>query len=153
MALWQVNANYLDNKERYNSVSNYSDVFMEGRSYSDIFGNRFVDENKKRKRIRRIVCIKHISGNRETRKIYRVWRSGNSLGVCINQILLDSQSAYYLIGNKNFGDYIDLHISPSNRFMFYWNHFDSATRISFKFGFVSFVLSVVSIFLSGISII
>lgn len=148
METWQVNANYSEIKELYDSVANCSDVFMENHSYSCLFGCFFSKEKDRHRRIRRIVCISHRTEDGDVRKIYRVWRSGNSLGVRSNQILLDKQSAYYLIGNNSFGDFINLEISPSNRFMFYWNHFDSATRISYKLGFPALILSIFSIILA-----
>jgi len=83
--------------------------------------------------------------------VYRIWK-GTPLYVESKDILFVDDSAKYALIKTKEVNKVNLVLSEGSRLKFYWNHFDNATRISFKLGLTSVGLGVVSLILGFIAI-
>ena len=69
--------------------------------------------------------------------------------VLSKDILYVDKEAKYILSSSDSETSIIL--SPSNKFSYYWNHFAPEIRAPFKLGFVSFLISFISLILALIS--
>lgn len=83
--------------------------------------------------------------------VYRIWRGAPLYVESKDTLFVDDSAKYALIKTKE-ANRVNLVLSKGNRLKFYWNHFDNATRISFKLGLTSVGLGVVSLILGFIAI-
>lgn len=83
--------------------------------------------------------------------IYRIWR-GTPLYVGSKDTLFVDDSAKYALIKTKDSNKVNLVFSEGSRLKFYWNHFDNATRISFKLGLTSVGLGIISLILGFIAI-
>ena len=82
--------------------------------------------------------------------VYRIWR-GTFRTVLAKDILYVDRDAKYILSDTD--NKTDIILSPSNKFLYYWNHFAPEIRAPFKLGLISFLVSFVSLFLGIISLI
>lgn len=122
-------------------------ICLENSNYVRIFNKKFVEKSNKPQK-RGIVKIKFIqSGNSSNVVLYRLFLSGNSLGIGKNEIGLPPLTSHFV---TNFTG--DIKLTRGSRFFFIWQHPNHLVRIGFKYTFVLGVLStllgVISLFIS-----
>lgn len=81
--------------------------------------------------------------------VYRIWR-GTFRTVLAKDILYVDKDAKYILSNKD--DKTSIILYPSNKFLYYWNHFAPEIRAPFKLGLISLLVSLVSLILGIISL-
>lgn len=82
--------------------------------------------------------------------VYRIWR-GTFRTVLSKDILYVDRDAKYILTNTE--DKANIILCPSNKFLYYWNHFAPEIRAPFKLGLISFLVSLISLILGIISLI
>ena len=80
--------------------------------------------------------------------IYRIFRGVPSGVLSKDIIYIDSDGKSILNNNADKNDKIELEITPVSWFSFYWHTSNIMARISFKTGFYSIILGLISIVLS-----
>lgn len=83
--------------------------------------------------------------------VYRIWRGVPAYVTSKDILYIDNNAKYSLINDRNNNE-VEVVLSKGCRFGYYWNHFDNATRVSFKLGFVSVILGIISLILGAWSI-
>lgn len=91
------------------------------------YGKRYLPWN------RPIVKISH-----KKRVIYRMVYSYSKLKLNKDEIYLTPVNLHIL--GLNIGD--EIQIKKGNRFLYYWQHIDHVTRVSFKLGFIIGIISI-----------
>lgn len=90
--------------------------------------------------------------SKETKlSVYRIWRGVPAYVISKDMLYIDNNAKYSLINNRDNND-VDVVLSKGCRFWYYWNHFDNATRVSFKLGLISVILGIISLILGALSI-
>ena len=125
-----------------------NDVLLSQYTHQKIFG-KYVKQLSQHPSKRLIVKITHNKNS-----IYRIWRG--AIGIpSKNIVYIDKVGKKFLLNNEDYYENdgktnkeFDITLSKGSLFMYYYNHFDNATRISFKFGFFSIILSLISIALT-----
>ena len=79
--------------------------------------------------------------------IYRIWKGTPLYVESKDTLFVDDSAKYALIKTKE-ANKVNLVLSKGSRLKFYWNHFDNATRISFKLGLTSVFLGALSIIMA-----
>ena len=82
--------------------------------------------------------------------VYRIWRGAFRTVLAKDILYLDKDAKYILTDTEAKTDII---LYPSNKFLYYWNHFAPEIRAPFKLGLISFLVSLVSLLLGIISLI
>jgi len=114
-------------------------VFNVGK-FKQIFGKTRHKQSQTTQISKRVVKITN-----GKKSIYRLYESNPNLAA--NEIAMTYESKR-LLGIAQIPSTETLDITKGCRFMYFWMHPNSAARISFKLGFVSCVLAIVSIALS-----
>lgn len=131
--------------ERDNIVVDTWNVYTTNDVFAKVFGKKakeFSTYLKKKKVIK-------ITSENTKKPIYRFW-NGAPLGAKAKDTLfLDKNAKYDLLSNTSKNSDIDVVISKGTKFSFFWNHYDHATRISFKLALLSLILGIIS-FIFGI---
>ena len=83
--------------------------------------------------------------------VYRIWRGVPAYVSSKDILYIDDIAKYSLIKDRK-NNKIEVILSKGSRFWYYWNHFDNATRVSFKLGLLSVILGIISLILGGLSI-
>lgn len=122
-------------------------VYTSNHIHKEIFGARTKDIVKypwKRK-------ILKITSQETGLSVYRIWRGVPAYVKSKDTLYIDDAAKYSLIKSKN-QNKVNLILSKGGRIRFYWNHFDNATRISFKLGLTSVCLGTLSIIIAFLTI-
>lgn len=82
--------------------------------------------------------------------VYRIWRGAFRTVLAKDILYVDKDAKYILTATEA---KIDIILYPSNKFLYYWNHFAPEIRAPFKLGLISFFVSLVSLLLGIISLI
>ena len=130
-----------NDNEPDNTLFGTDSAYMSPGAYKEIFGKTLAGTNRED----RFIKISHNNNS-----IYRIFR-GVPNGVLSKDIIyIDSDGKSILNNNdsddKN--DKIELEITPASWFLFYWHTSNIMARISFKTGFSSIILGLISIILS-----
>ena len=130
-----------NNNEPDNTLFGTDSAYMSPHAYKEIFKKELDGTNRED----RFIKISHNNNS-----IYRIFR-GVPNGVLSKDIIyMDSDGKSILNNNdsddKN--DKIELEITPVSWFLFYWHTSNIMARISFKTGFSSIILGLISIILS-----
>lgn len=93
----------------------------------------------------------------ETKKsIYRIFkgafRASSKTKEGIPIIRISSDAARVLKSGEINKKPVSLQLSKGSKLMFYWNHFDASIRCGYKLGFVALAVSLIGLFISGISL-
>lgn len=107
--------------------------------YHELFGVH-VNKQKKYPWARKIVKIHSKNTNLS---LYRIWKGLPPFIEGRDILYIDKKSKQSLVDNNDC--FAEIVLSKGNKLFFYWNHFDNATRISFKLGFLSVALGVLSL--------
>ncbi len=124
-----------------NTLFGTDSAYMSPHAYKEIFKKELDGTNRED----RFIKISHNNNS-----IYRIFR-GVPNGVLSKDIIyIDSDGKSILNNNadKNENDKIELEITHVSWFSFYWNTSNIMARISFKTGFYSIILGLISIGLS-----
>lgn len=133
--------------DQYGYIESNQDVaWFNSQQYKDeeLFGiKRSLDKKNK------LIAIVRIEY--QGRKIRRRYQTDNTLGLTNNQVGLTSESARILFDDMSDVSKEVVKVSKGNIWdtvMFYWNHPFHATRISFKVGFPSLLIGLLSLIIS-----
>ncbi len=96
---------------------------------------------------RRVVKI---YSNETNCSVYRIWR-GTFRTVLSKDILYVDRDAKYILSKNN--DKVSIKLFPSNKLLYYWNHFAPEIRAPFKLGMISLFIGFISLILGIISLI
>lgn len=130
---------YKNGKEN-ETITDLWSVYTSNDVYKKIFNKRLKNE-KKYPWTRKILKIY----SKDTKiSIYRIWRGVPPFLQNSKDILFIDKNAKYSLTLPNHNQ-ADIVLSKGNKFLFYWYHYDNATRVSFKLGFVSVMLGIISI--------
>ena len=130
---------YKNGKEN-ETITDLWSVYTSNDVYKKIFNKRLKNE-KKYPWTRKILKIY----SKDTKiSIYRIWRGVPPFLQNSKDILFIDKNAKYALTLPNHNQ-ADIVLSKGNKFLFYWYHYDNATRVSFKLGFVSVMLGIISI--------
>ena len=132
-------------KDSYSYIEDNQDVaWFNNSEYRELFGmKRSLDQKNKLLAIVRLECNGKI--------IRRRFKYDNSLHIKGTRVGLTSESIRILFDDLDKVYQEEILVSKGNfmdTIMFYWNHPFHATRISFKIGLPSLVISIVSLLLS-----
>lgn len=132
-------------KDSYSYIEDNQDVaWFYNKEYQELFGiKRSLDHRNK------LLAIVRLEYNGKV--IRRRYKYDSSLRIKGNQVGLTSESIRILFDDMDNVYQEEILVSKGNfidTIMFYWNHPFHATRISFKVGLPSLVISVVSLLLS-----
>lgn len=128
-------------------INNLWEAYTSNYIHKEVFGERAKDVTKypwKKKIIK-------ITSKATGLSVYRIWRGVPGYVKSKDTLFIDDSGKFALIKSNDEAT-VDLILSKGNRISFYWNHFENATRISFKLGLTSVVLGVISLFLGFIAI-
>ena len=124
-----------------NTLFGTDSAYMSPHAYKEIFKKKLDGTNRED----RFIKISHNNNS-----IYRIFRGVPSGVLSKDIIYIDSDGKSILNNNdsddKN--DKIELEITPVSWFLFYWHTSNIMARISFKTGFSSIILGLISIILS-----
>jgi hypothetical protein len=116
-------------------------ALLENREYENIFGRAFRQDGYKPQR-RGIVRIAS-----EGRVIYRMFRSGNTLGVKGGRVALTAGSLLILGINVARTESSSVSITAASplfgKFLFYWNHPTHSVRLTYKLAIWGILVAVV----------
>lgn len=143
----EIETSIVFDNNRENIVVDNWNVYTSNDIYKKIFGHNKNDEKSFLKK-NRIVKIKSIDTNKT---IYRLWKGSPFPAKSKNILYVDKNAKYELIFNKN-SNKSKIQLSKGSVFAFYWNHFDNSTRVSYKLGFWSVILGIISLALGFLSI-
>ena len=131
-----------NDNEPDNTLFGTDSAYMSPRTYEKIFRKELDGTNRED----RFIKISHNNNS-----IYRIFR-GVPNGVLSKDIIyIDSDGKNILNnynGSDNNNDKIELEIIPVSWFSFYWHTSNIMARISFKIGFYSIILGLISLGLS-----
>ncbi len=121
-----------------NSESRHSDVFTSTNLYKEICGKHIKESGVDSRYIK-------ITSKETGKKVYRRWYGITTdylgYGVKTKDILyLDNDAKTILQKNRNSEDMVELVLSKSNAFEFYWHSRNTLDRISFRINLISFIL-------------
>lgn len=128
-------------------IINLWEAYTSNHIHKEVFGGKAKDVLKypwKKKIIK-------ITSKATGLSVYRIWRGVPAYVESKDTLFVDDSAKFALIKSKD-DTTVDLILSKGSRIGFYWNHFENATRISFKLGLTSVVLGVISLFLGFIAI-
>lgn len=129
------NGKFVDNWYVYTTLEVYKKLF-----------NKEIQGKEKLPWKRRVVKIY----SKKTKcSVYRIWRGTFRTVLAKDILYVDRDAKYILTDNEVKTDII---LYPSNKCLYYWNHFAPEIRVSFKLGFISFFISLVSLLLGIISL-
>ena len=129
-----------NDNEPDNTLFGTDSAYMSPRTYEKIFGKKLDGTNRED----RFMKISHNNNS-----IYRIFRGVPNDVLSKDIIYIDSDGKNILNNysdDKN--DKIELEITRVSWFSFYWHTSNIMTRISFKTGFYSIILGLISIVLS-----
>ena len=125
-----------------NTLFGTDSAYMSPRAYEEIFGKKLDGTNRED----RFIKISHNNNS-----IYRIFRGVPNNVLSKDIIYIDSDGKNILNnynGNDDNNDKIELEIIPVSWFSFYWHTSNIMARISFKTGFYSIILGLISLGLS-----
>lgn len=125
-----------------NTLFGTDSAYMSPGAYKEIFGTTLAGTNREN----RFIKISHNNNS-----IYRILRGVPSGVLSKDIIYIDSDGKNILnnySGSDDKNDKIELEITPVSWFSFYWHTSNIMARISFKTGFYSIILGLISIILS-----
>lgn len=129
------NGKYVDNWYLYTTPDVYNKLF-----------NKKIQGKEKLPWKRKVVKIY----SKKTKcSVYRIWR-GTFRTVLAKDILYVDRDAKYILTDTEAKT--DIILYPSNKILYYWNHFAPEIRAPFKLGFISLFIGLVSLFLGIISL-
>ena len=131
-----------NDNEPDNTLFGTDSAYMSPSAYKEIFGTTLAGTNREN----RFIKISHNNNS-----IYRILRGVPHNILSKDIIYMDSDGKNILNNysdsdDKN--DKIELEITPVSWFLFYWHTSNIMARISFKTGFSSIILGLISIVLS-----
>lgn len=125
-----------------NTLFGTDSAYMSPHAYKEIFKKELDGTNRED----RFIKISHNNNS-----IYRIFR-GVPSGVLSKDIIYIDSDGKNILNNYNNSDdkndKIELEITPVSWFLFYWHTSNIMARISFKTGFSSIILGLISIILS-----
>ena len=125
-----------------NTLFGTDSAYMSPGAYEEIFGKKLDGTNRED----RFIKISHNNNS-----IYRIFR-GVPSGVLSKDIIYIDSDGKNILNNYNGSDdkndKIELEITRVSWFLFYWHTSNIMARISFKTGFYSIILGLISIVLS-----
>ena len=131
-----------NDNEPDNTLFGTDSAYMSPRAYEKIFGKKLDGTNRED----RFIKISHNNNS-----IYRILRGVPHNILSKDVIYMDSDGKNILNnynGSDDNNDKIELEIIPVSWFSFYWHTSNIMARISFKIGFYSIILGLISIGLS-----
>jgi len=132
--------------EQHNSDLEEYEVGLESHQYKLIFSDAFDKKWQSRPNKRGIVRVKSC-GVQPDRCLYLAYRGANQFGVNKETALIHPRTMDRLGFKREEGGRIE--VSPAwpvvGRFAHYWQHPDSATRISFKLGGLGLLIGLASL--------
>lgn len=111
-------------------------------AYAKIFGTRKNDQNQSKQRL----SVVKITNEEDRRSIYRVYRGASIKDLDASTVML-SPAALQELGIDDCSDR-KVSVSQGCRWMFYRNHPNAATRISFRIGMLGVLMGLLSIVVS-----
>jgi hypothetical protein len=135
----------LKNKEKFPEEFYQDKIILNNTAYAEIFGEILSGKTETNKK--RIVKIKLKDGKNI---IYRIYLGGNVFGLTKDEAYLTYQSIRELTAQTNIEN-LELHLTKGCDFKFIWFHPDLLTRMVFKFGVASLIVSIISLIFSFIS--
>jgi hypothetical protein len=115
--------------------------------HEEVFGKKAMDVPKypwKKK-------ILKITSKATGLSVYRIWSGVPAYVKSKDTLYIDNSAKFALIKSKDDAT-VELILSKGSHFSFYWNHFENATRISFKLGLTSVGLGIISLILGVFAI-
>ena len=128
-----------NSNEPHNTLFGTDSAYMSPSAYKEIFGTTLAGTNREN----RFIKISHNNNS-----IYRIFRGVPSGVLSKDIIYMDSDGKSILNNNADKNDKIELEIIPVSWFSFYWHTSNIMARISFKTGFYSIILGLISLGLS-----
>lgn len=134
--------------ERDNIIVDTWNVYTSNDVFEKVFGKK-AKELKTYSKKKKIIKITSLDSKRT---IYRIWNGAPLGSKTKNTIFLDKNAKYDLLNNKD-SNTVTVVISKGTKLLFYWNHYDHMTRVSFKLALWSVILGIISFILGSISIV
>ena len=131
-----------NDNEPDNTLFGTDSAYMSPTAYKEIFGKKLAGTNREN----RFIKISHNNNS-----IYRILRGVPHNILSKDIIYMDSDGKNILNnynGSDDNNDKIELEIIPVSWFSFYWHTSNIMARISFKIGFNSIILGLISLGLS-----
>ena len=131
-----------NDNEPDNTLFGTDSAYMSPGTYKEIFGKTLAGTNRED----RFIKISHNNNS-----IYRIFRGVPNNVLSKDIIYIDSDGKNILNnynGSDDNNDKIELEIIPVSWFSFYWHTSNIMARISFKIGFYSIILGLISLGLS-----
>ena len=131
-----------NDNEPDNTLFGTDSAYMSPRAYEKIFGKKLDGTNRED----RFIKISHNNNS-----IYRIFRGVPNNVLSKDIIYIDSDGKSILNNNSDSddkNDKIELEITHVSWFLFYWHTSNIMARISFKTGFYSIILGLISLGLS-----
>ena len=128
-----------NDNEPDNTLFGTDSAYMSPRTYEKIFGKELDGTNRED----RFIKISHNNNS-----IYRIFRGVPNNVLSKDIIYIDSDGKNILNnynGSDDKNDKIELEITPVSWFLFYWHTSNIMARISFKIGFYSIIVGLISI--------
>lgn len=114
-------------------------VFLNNVEFKNLAGKTFSNlDNNPKKRI--IVKIKNSKNNIV---IYRVFRSGNTLGISNHEMGLEKYNVY-ILGVRELME-VELEISKGSKILFFWNHPNDTIRATYKLTIIALLFTFLSL--------
>lgn len=131
----------------YSIVDSDGFVFMDGKDFAEIFGDRHANTGYKNK-----LAIVKIFNPNTGKSIHRQYRTCSSLKGWKDYAALTYHSLIELVDSQDqFENMEELEISKGSVYKYYWNHPFHATKVATRLGVYGIVVGVISIIVSVFS--